>query len=271
MYPLIQMPFLGEVRSHTVMLALAVASAMWLGYRRCTAAGLAPRRVQALLLGLAAATMIGGRLHFGLAQWWSLGTLPPAALTLSSSGLHAPGAIIGGLLGGAVLVWVLRLPAGRVIDSLAVGAGVGIALARIGCFLHGCCFGTVCSLPWGVRFRHDDFVLSQQIERGFLPPEATLPLPVHPLQLYFAVDGLAIAALLVWLWPRRRYDGEIGLVFLVAFFASSALLELLRFDSTERVYWGVLPQLLWVTAGMTILCSALLAWSEYRHASPQTG
>ena len=68
------------------------------------------------------------------------------------------------------------------------------------------------------RFR----LAPQQIERGFLPPEATLPLPVHPLQLDFAVEQ-------DWRSPHcssgcRRGSGtgtrEIGLVFLVAFFAS---------------------------------------------------
>jgi phosphatidylglycerol:prolipoprotein diacylglycerol transferase len=34
------------------------------------------------------------------------------------------------------------------VPSLALG----LFLTRIACFLNGCCFGTVCTLPWGVIF-----------------------------------------------------------------------------------------------------------------------
>ena len=29
---------------------------------------------------------------------------------------------------------------------------VGLAFGRLGCFLNGCCYGDVCSLPWAVQW-----------------------------------------------------------------------------------------------------------------------
>jgi phosphatidylglycerol:prolipoprotein diacylglycerol transferase len=38
------------------------------------------------------------------------------------------------------------------LDIIAPSAALGLAIGRIGCFLNGCCYGGVCSLPWAVSF-----------------------------------------------------------------------------------------------------------------------
>jgi prolipoprotein diacylglyceryltransferase len=45
------------------------------------------------------------------------------------------------------------IPLLKVGDAIAPTVGVGIAIARIGCFLEGCCYGTVCHLPWCLALR----------------------------------------------------------------------------------------------------------------------
>src|SRR5512145_1294041 len=119
MAPFVNLPLLGTVRSHTLMLALAVVAGLWLSHRWCVAAGLEPRRVRAALFGVALVTLLGGRLHFVLANWPMFRDAPLRVLALSSSGMHAPGAIIAALLGGAVAVRTAGLPAMRFLDSVA--------------------------------------------------------------------------------------------------------------------------------------------------------
>ena len=64
----------------------------------------------------------------------------------------------------------MRLPLGRFADGFAPVVGIGIAIARVGCFLHGCCFGTFCSWPWGVRFpRATPFIYAFHADLGVLP------------------------------------------------------------------------------------------------------
>jgi phosphatidylglycerol---prolipoprotein diacylglyceryl transferase len=165
---------------------------------------------------------------------------------------------------------LLRLPVGRFVDGFAPAVGLGIAIARLGCFLHGCCFGRLCPYPWGVSLPADSYVFAMQQEARLLPPDAAAALPVHPLPLYFAAAGLGMTAFLLWARGHKRYDGQLGLLLLVLYSATSAILEPLRSDDPTRVYWGPLPQLLWITAGMTVLSVLLLAIAEHRHrGSPQ--
>ncbi len=162
---------------------------------------------------------------------------------------------------------LLRIPLGRFADALAPAVGIGIAVARLGCFLHGCCYGGLCPYPWAVTLPADSYVYALQLEAGILPDGAPRSLPIHPLPLYFSAAGLAISALLVWRRPRKRYDGELALGLLFLFFLSSAGFEPLRADDPTRVFWGRIPQLLWVNGALALLCGALLLLAARRAAA----
>lgn len=267
MHPTLHVPWLDwTLRSHNLMVVAAIFAAGGLGYYWTVhSEGLDAKRVGWAFVALAIVTFAGGRLHFVLANWSAFSDDPWRIFRLSSGALHAPGAIIALTMAGAVVLPLLRIPIGRFVDGLAPAVGVGIAFARLGCFLHGCCYGVVCPYPWGVSLPSDSYLYLLQLESGQLTNTASESLPVHPLPLYFAAAALLISAFLLWLRPRRRYPGQLGLLLLLLFSASSAALEPLRSADPTRVYWGVWPQLLWFTAGMTVVAVVLLVVAELVH------
>src|SRR5215470_603620 len=254
MHPtLLDVPSIGiTIASYHACIALAVLVCFAIGPRWIAAlAGLDSRQVFRAMLVLALAVFFGARLHFVLNHWEDFADQPLAALRIWSGGLHAGGGIV--LLALAVpltLRW-FALPVGRFADGFAPIVGVGIAIARVGCFLHGCCFGTLCSLPWGITFPRDTYIYQLHADLGLLPPGAEHTLPIHPLQLYFAASGLTVTAVALWLHPRKRYDGEVALVSLVLFSTSTALFEPLRANTYTRLYWGPLPQPTWIALALT--------------------
>ncbi len=266
MYPLLYVPGLDvTLQSHLLLLLLAFVVSAVLGYRGAVRVeGLDPGKTRKALLLVAAGALVGGHVHFVLAN---IASVPdhPARVLLSPS-MHAPGAIIGVVLG---LVAAARyVPMWQLADALAPGAGIGVAVARVGCFLNGCCFGGVCPHFWGVRFSRQHLSYLLQIDQGLIPNGARAPLPIHPLQLYFAGTALLISIALYWLRNQQRYPGRLALLFLVCFSATSALWEPLRADTADRVYIGPFPQLLWVTILMALVSATALAiaeWRAYRH------
>jgi phosphatidylglycerol---prolipoprotein diacylglyceryl transferase len=200
-----------------------------------------------------------------VANYWSYYGAHPAAALRFWAGLHAGGAIAA-LVVAAPFV-VRGVPVARLGDALVPTVGIGIVLARVGCFLHGCCFGSVCMLPWCLSFPAGSPSHAHQAATGLLAPAAVHALPVHPLQLYFAATGLLIIVVGVCLHPRKRYDGQVALVALLFFSASAAALEPFRAEIPERVYWGPLPQLEWVALAMTAAAGAALAAAERAHRS----
>ena len=268
MHPiLLAIPSLGlTILSYRACLLLAVLVCWVIGPRWVAALeGLNSRRVFLAMVLLGVAAFSGARLHFVVTHWTDFAERPLTALQFWSGGLHAGGGIV--LLAAAaplVLGW-LGLPLGSFVDGFVPTVGLGIAIARLGCFLHGCCFGTLCSWPWCLTFPRDTYIYQYHADLGVLPPGAERTLPIHPLQLYFAASGLLIAAVALWAHRRKRYDGEIALVGLVLFSTSTAVLEFLRADAQPRLYWGPLPQLTWIALAMSVASFIALTTAELGH------
>ena len=253
--------------SNQVLLALALLLGWWVGppwIERLE--GIPARRSRYALSALIVAVMVGGRLHFVLNQWSTFDTNPLSALVFWKGGLHAGGAVIALVVAIPLVMRWLALPWGKFADGLVPTAGLCIAVARLGCFLHGCCFGTTCSWPWCISFPRDSQVYNQQGLAGLIGPQALESAPVHPLQLYFVAVGLALTLLGIWMHRRKTYDGEVALVALLLFAASSTALEFLRADHVGRVYWGSWPQLAWTAAALTLTAASALGVAQRFHS-----
>ena len=265
MLPRLVIPGIGGVPSHELFVGLAVLVTVGLGlFWSVRREGLPAGPVLLAFALLVVAAFAGGRLHFAMTKWHLFEASPWRVLRLSTGGLHAPGAIAGVTLGGLFIVRAVGLPLGRFVDGIAPAVAIGILLGRLGCFLNGCCYGEVCTLPWGLSLGPESYPYRAQVEAGVLARDASASLPVHPLPLYFSAVAAGIAVFLLWLRPRKAYDGQLGLWLLFLFSLSSTVLEPLRADHESRIYWGPLPQLLWVGLGMTALSLAALVAARVR-------
>ncbi len=107
------------------------------------------------------------------------------------------------------------------IDEITVAASGGLVLGKIGCWLsgHGC-YGIPTNLPWGMRVPH-----------GSMPSF----LPVHPTPLYDAIILFILFFVLIWLSNRKKYVGQVALVFLLVSSVANILVEIIR--TNEAVIW----------------------------------
>jgi phosphatidylglycerol:prolipoprotein diacylglycerol transferase len=189
-------------------------------------AGISRRRAVALIASFAAAALLGAKLY-GLIEQDAFRFLSWSNLF---DGFRYPGALIGLLLALPLLrrTLVPSVPLGALGDWLAPATAFAEVMGRIGCFLAGCCFGVVSNLPWAVHFPAGSPAALFHIGQGWTAETAPASLPVHPLQLYFALLGLALGTFCLWLRPRTRSHGDVLLAFIVLHEVGKFLLELLR-------------------------------------------
>jgi phosphatidylglycerol---prolipoprotein diacylglyceryl transferase len=134
----------------------------------------------------------------------------------------------GGILGVIVaMAWFARSRGKsflRVADFVVPLVPLGLGAGRIGNFINGELWGRVAdpTLPWAVIF-----------------PASGDMTPRHPSQLYqFALEGVALFAVL-WLYSRRpRIPGTVGALFLLAYGALRIIGEMFR--EPEALY-GAMP------------------------------
>ena len=141
----------------------------------------------------------------------------------------------GGLIGaGGVAVFLLKrdgFPFWKAADMAGFAVPIGLAFGRLGCLLAGCCFGSVCHLPWALSFPAGGAAAQAQAKAGQLASERLVSLPVHPTQVYESLGSLALAAFCVYVvMPRKRYDGEVFAVFIAGYAVLRFALEFLRRD-----------------------------------------
>ena len=141
----------------------------------------------------------------------------------------------GGLIASSVFgIWFLKregVPLHRGMDIAAIGISLGLVFGRMGCFLGGCCFGVHTEHAFGLSFPPLSPASESQWRAGLLDGPHLPSLPVHPTQLYEAGGCLAITAfLLFWLRPRKRFDGQLILVFVALYAVLRFVLEYWRAD-----------------------------------------
>ncbi len=147
---------------------------------------------------------------------------------LARYGFRIPGGVLLVAAAMPLICWRLRLPTLRFADAVLPAVGVAIVFIRVGCFLNGCCFGRDTTFPLAVTFPPSATVYTWQAARGLIPPLAARTLPVHPLQLYFALQGMLLYLLGRRWQSRKRHDGQVYLNFYLLFFGGTLVLELLR-------------------------------------------
>jgi phosphatidylglycerol:prolipoprotein diacylglycerol transferase len=162
------------IRGYGVMLLLGSLSGFLLTYSRARHFGFSIDK----LLSLAFWAFIGGiggaRLFYVIQKWSEFGGPSLAdklwqSVQFTEGGLVVYGGIIGGLVSGMLWCVWKKVPVLALADLIVPGFMVGLAFGRIGCFLHGCCFGGVCQtdLP-SVQFPSGSPAYVQQLETGTL-------------------------------------------------------------------------------------------------------
>jgi phosphatidylglycerol:prolipoprotein diacylglycerol transferase len=107
----------------------------------------------------------------------------------------------------------------RLLDLVALALTIPMILAKVACFVNGCCYGAASDVPWALSF----------------PVGAKAPVDIlrHPTQLYEIVMLIVIAFTLDRL-DRPRWRGTLLLWFVMLYGVGRPLTEWFR-DAPERV------------------------------------
>jgi len=149
---------------------------------------------------------------------------------------------LAGIAAIAAVCRANRIPVARLLDLAAAPIGLALCFARLGCFLAGCDYGKVTSVPWAVRFPAGSPAWVDHLQSGLLPPERADSLPVHPTQLYEALLGLVMVGLAL-VAPRSRWvrerEGRVFVVIAGAYALGRLPIEALRGDMGRGIYFGL--------------------------------
>jgi phosphatidylglycerol:prolipoprotein diacylglycerol transferase len=160
-------------------------------------------------------------------------------------GLTYYGGFIGASIAGIALLRRDGFPAWKAADMAGFTVALGLGFGRMGCLLAGCCFGVRTDGPLGLSFPPRSSASEAQFKLGVLPSISRASEPVLPTQLFESAMSLGIAAFcLLYLHPRKRFDGEVFAWFVGLYALGRFTLEFFRADDRGGFFGLSTSQLL---------------------------
>ena len=205
-----------KIYSYAVMLFIAFIVGVIIVRHELKKRGIEPYQVYFIVAVIAFSSLVGGRLFYLIGHWdWR------NIFDMNTAGMIFYGGLLFGLPVTYLVVRWMKLPAGAVADAIGLALPLCIAIARIGCFLNGCCYGKPSGLPWAVNF-------------GFGP--------VHPTQIYELILDLMAFAFLLWVRRYLSRDWDLFLMSIASYAVIRFFMEFWRFH--EKAMAGLVFQLM---------------------------
>jgi phosphatidylglycerol:prolipoprotein diacylglycerol transferase len=164
--------------------------------------------------------MIGARLYYVIFNWASYANYPLEALAIWHGGLAIHGGLFGGVIAGYLYIKKHKLDFWKFADVVAPSIILGQSIGRWGNFINQEAFGSPVSVDFISRF--PEFIQKQMyINNQYY----------HPAFLYESLWDLLVFLILICMFRRKHFDGQIMLLYLILYSTGRFFIESLRMDS----------------------------------------
>jgi phosphatidylglycerol:prolipoprotein diacylglycerol transferase len=206
------------VYSYGFLIALgAIAGVGYMAVQGKKELGLSFDKVNNLFLVIFIAAVVGGKVFLFFEEPSSYLSHPEKLL--SGSGFVFYGSFLFAI---PAMAWFFKRNAidpYKMLDIMAITTCLVHMFGRIGCFMAGCCYGSVTNSVFGVQF-HDPACYANPLN-----------VPLHPVQLYEAGYIFLVMVFLFMMRNRRQFYGQLFLTYLLLYGAGRFMLEYIRGDA----------------------------------------
>jgi phosphatidylglycerol:prolipoprotein diacylglycerol transferase len=219
MHPLLlQLGFL-KLHTYGLMIVIGFLLGLYLVRKQALKQGLnADRLIDMSFWGLALG-LLGGRIVYIITRLDYFSDHPLEVFYFWEGGL----VFYGGFIGGAFAFWYFakryKLPILKSMDLAVPSLAIAHMFGRFGCFFAGCCFGKpAMGVPWAITFSDP---------ASLAPPG----IPLHPTQLYDALNALIIFGVTYTVQKRQKFTGQLLVIYMLMYSVGRSIVEVYRGDS----------------------------------------
>jgi len=201
--------------TYTLSHAAGVAVAALLSFLSLRRIGLSTPASLGTIFFLFLLAHVSAHLYHVLTHRVTYLTNPKGIYNFWNRGLALHGGLAGAGLGLLVAGRLTGKSPWQLADVFAPPAALALFFFRLGCYGRGCCHGVPCG---------EDSIFAGLSVKLIQNTETSL----HPTQLYSASAFLVLFVLLLVLNRTKRFQGELAIVFLLAYSVQRFLVEYLR-------------------------------------------
>ena len=177
--------------------------------------------------------IICARIYYVAFEWGYYSQHPNEIIAIWKGGIAIYGAVIGVVIALAVYSRIKKLSFASLCDLAAFGLLIGQCIGRWGNFVNGEAHGGATSLPWGMSIDGAS--------------------PVHPTFLYESLWNFVGFLVLHFYSKKRKFKGEMALLYVAWYGLGRAWIEGLRTDSLYLFDWTLFGEPIRVSQALSVV------------------
>ena len=232
------------VAMYGITMALSMLAGLCLAMRVAKKTGQNPDEyLNFALIGIVAA-LLGARIYYVAFTWDYYSRHPLEILNFRGGGLALYGSVIAGVLTIVIYARVRGLSLPLMLDTASTGMVLGQIIGRWGNFFNREAFGQYSDGLFAMRLPVDavraDEITELMKQHAYTVNRVTY-IQVHPTFLYESLwnVGVLTVLLLVTFSGKKRFHGEIFLLYLLLYSAGRAWIEGLRTDQLRFAHTSI--------------------------------
>ena len=227
------------IKWYGIIIALGIVLAMIYGFSQMKKFGLdADKAIDCIFAGMIGG-IIGARLYFVIMDWESYSGDFKSIFNIRNGGLAIYGGIIGAILAAALVAKWRKVKFLPLLDIAGMGFLIGQGVGRWGNFTNHEAFGYNTDSIFGMSsgkiqeqiMQMNNFWMYKSSVDPTELPTILETRPVHPCFLYESIWCLLGFGLLAWFSKRRKYDGQLFIMYAGWYGLGRFFIEGLRTDS----------------------------------------
>lgn len=198
------------IRWYGILISLGILLGTVIAMKRAKKEGINEDRILDLLLYAIPAAVLGARAYYVFFNWDYYSGSFSKIINIREGGLAIHGGVLAAVMVGYFFCKYKNISFWKMADICAPSIILGQAIGRWGNFINQEAHGGPTDLPWGI------------VVDG---------VKVHPTFLYESIGNFLIFIFLIWYDKKKKFDGEVFLLYFILYSVIRFFIEGLRTDS----------------------------------------
>ncbi len=178
-------------------------------------------------------SIIGARIYYVAFEWENYKDNLLQIFNLRAGGLAIYGGIIAAVLTLIVFTRVKKISFFSMADSAVLGLVTGQIIGRWGNFVNCEAFGGYTDSLLAMQINRSlvhEYMISQELLEHLVVENGIEYIQVHPTFLYESLWNLGLLLFMLWYRKRKKFDGEMLLIYFAGYGLGRSWIEGLRTD-----------------------------------------
>lgn len=231
-----------EIAYYGIIMALGMVAGYFMAAWQAKRTGQNPELYLDLALWDIIFSVIGARCYYVIFSWGYYSEHPAEIFNLRGGGMAIYGGVIGGVLTTLIFARIRKQSFLQLADTACPGLLVGQIIGRWGNFFNREAFGDYTNSLFAMQIPRRDVRpsdLTDSILSHLVSIDGVSYIQVHPTFLYELLWNILGLVPLLAFMPKKQYDGQIFLLYLLIYGLGRVWIEGLRTDQLLLFETGI--------------------------------